>query len=998
MKTISLTFLIILMGVFAYGAEFPICTAAGDQQHPDVVFDGTEYTVVYDSVGDIWGAKVSTEGTVSERFVIVDDVNNSDTCPSIAYDGTNFFIAWLKEDNIYGIMIDANNNVVVNPFLIPFTNAHRYPKVTFNDTYYLVVGCGFVLIPSGVAGEIWGITYNTDGTVYHASFIIDRTSATAGSNGSIGNPSVGSDNDKFIVVYPWRNHPPGASTEHALKYKVVTADGQLPWDNTIKTVNDPNHTSHTIFYKYSSGVAFNGSEYFGSYHFSETASSSNGNYDVYGVRIDPTDGSIIQNNIQIAVQANVSEYASATVAERECYFVTWQDDRSTDFNIYGKHFDQNGDPFGGEVSVSTATNDQAIPKVAFDGINKLVAWQDYRNGSHWDIWGYLMPKIWTDDPLAMAYNGNRHLIRKQPNNETLHLIYTDNGKIIYRWSTNGGTDWTLPVALGNGEYPAMPLCSGDYTPAVAWTDDAGGLWYAKRQPELPPMWDVYHLYDPWGPYDPYLNSPPSISIVDRGGGNRWVHILVARTWRIQTNGVAHTIDDCSFPIRNPGLRTFTTIDQDESEPNNPCRTFPSIVKDDFNTLHGVWQRRDTVCYATKAPASTWSVEGDVFNPEGNRSAHPFVETYGDYVYVNWQRKRQGNLIEEVYKGWRHFLSAEFRWENMSQTPQYLSLYPVSAWGFFTVYTEEPSASDPYEIYYKVNRTDQRYNISQTPEGTSIYSHAAARFTVFYNYLYTAWLEGDDSPYEIRFERIQHSNPNGEMAYLTSFNGHNPSSSYLVARDGFMSDWQIPVDIGYETITYRFPLLPDYQYKLQAVAYHEASGEWREWVVIDNHPQHLIKYDAFEPETLEFWIPPAFYQDSVIEVTIERVAGDFATAGPIYVYRYEDEECGGGSGGGPMAKGSQPLNQGSLVLSPNPFTTSLQIAFQNQAEYPMSVKVYDITGRLVKNLHNGAIYGSSILKWSGNDENGRAVSQGIYFIRVDNHDSGETSVHKVLKIK
>jgi flagellar hook assembly protein FlgD len=100
----------------------------------------------------------------------------------------------------------------------------------------------------------------------------------------------------------------------------------------------------------------------------------------------------------------------------------------------------------------------------------------------------------------------------------------------------------------------------------------------------------------------------------------------------------------------------------------------------------------------------------------------------------------------------------------------------------------------------------------------------------------------------------------------------------------------------------------------------------------------------------------------------------------------------------MVYNDQPLNQSSLVLSPNPFTTSLQIAFQNQTEYPMSVKVYDITGRLVKNLRNGAIYGSTILKWSGNDENGRAVSQGIYFIRVDNHDSGETSVHKVLKIK
>ena len=100
----------------------------------------------------------------------------------------------------------------------------------------------------------------------------------------------------------------------------------------------------------------------------------------------------------------------------------------------------------------------------------------------------------------------------------------------------------------------------------------------------------------------------------------------------------------------------------------------------------------------------------------------------------------------------------------------------------------------------------------------------------------------------------------------------------------------------------------------------------------------------------------------------------------------------------MAKGSQPLNQGSLVLSPNPFTTSLQIAFQNQAEYPMSVKVYDITGRLVKNLHNGAICNTSTLRWHGDDDCGRAVAQGIYFLQVRNLDTNETTVHKVLRVR
>ncbi|MGB3478112.1 MAG: T9SS type A sorting domain-containing protein [bacterium] len=991
MKSIYLSLLVVLCAVFAYGSEFPICWGAGNQTRPDVAFDGTAYTVVYDSVGDIWGTRVDKDGNITARFVIDAHQIYSDSLPAIATDGSKCCVVWYRSGGawpVQGAIIQGTS--VTRRFDVEMSSHYRNrPAVAFSSVHdlYLIV-TNTIMSPT-----VCGIFYDSDGYLAYSSFLIESGNQYDG----FGDAMITATNNKYMVVYPKRVEDMFGNKSYYVRYALVT-----PPNNTqVFTLKYSQTALSPVpgnFMLYPPSVAYNGTECFCAYQFFEEDPPTTGFLNLIGARINPANGAIIENNIPIAQVTSRNEYASAIMAENECYFITWQDNRSTNLNIYGKHFDQNGDPFGGEVSVSTATNDQAIPKVAFDGLNKLVAWQDYRNGSHWDIWGYLMPKIWTDDPLAMAYNGNRHLIRKQPNNETLHLVYTDNGKIIYRWSTNGGTDWTLPVALGDGKYPAITLCPGDYTPAVAWTDDVGGLWYAKRQSELPPMWDVYHLYNPWGPYDPYLNSPPSISIVDRGGGNRWVHILVARTGRIQTNGVIHTIDDCSFPISNPGQRTFTTIEQGESEPNNPCRSNPSLVKDDWNTLHGVWQRRDTVCYALKPSVTAWNVWGWQFYNEGLQSAHPFVETYGDQVYVTWQHLHELTQKEEAFKGWRHLMSP-FHRENMSWTASYVSLYPVNASGFFTVYTEEPSVSNPYEIYYKVNPIDTRYNISQTPDVTSIYSHAAARFTVFYNYLYTAWLEGDASPYQINFKKIRHSDPNDlETAYLTSISGHNPTSPYLVERDGYISDWQIPVDIGYETITYQFPLLPDYQYKLQAVAYHENSGEWREWVVIDHHPQHLIKYNAFEPETLEFWIPPAFYQDSVIEVTIERIAGGFATAGPIYVYRYEDEECGGGSGGGPMAKGSQPLNQGSLVLSPNPFTTSLQIAFQNQAEYPMSVKVYDITGRLVKNLHNGAICNTSTLRWHGDDDCGRAVSQGIYFLQVRNLDSNETTVHKVLRVR
>jgi hypothetical protein len=990
MKVTSLTLLIILMGAFAYGAEFAICTAAGNQQHPDVVFDGTEYTVVYDSVGDIWVAKVSTEGSVEDRSVIVNDPSNSDTCPSIAYDGTNFFIVWLKGTNIYGIIIDANNNVVVDPFLIPFTNAHRYPKIAFNGTYYLAVGCGIVLIPSGVAGEIWGITYNTDGTVYHSSFLIDNTSYTPGSSGSIGNPSVGSDNDKFIVVYPWRNHSPGASTGHALKYKGVTAAGQLLWNRTIKAVNDPNHTSHSIFYQYSSDVAFNGDNYFCSYHFSETPSNSNGYYDVFGVIIDPTDGSI-DYNISIADQSDVREYASAVTAEDRCFFVVWQDDRSgiTNYNLYGRHYDQFGNAKGSEITVCLMTNNQALPQVAFAGFNNLVVWQDYRSGSNWDIYGNLLPKwLTTDDGLALAYNGNRHLARK-PNTNEFHLVLTDRGKVIYRFSRNEGLDWPTLFIVGEGKLPSIALDPNGLA-YVAWTDNDGGLWFRYQTPF---GWSAtYHLYTP-GINDPYLNSPPSIGLVVNRGVV-YPHILVTRTGRIAGNGVAHLVEDFTFRVTNPGSGTFVLLEQRLAPADPPIRTFPSIVKDDSDTLHAVWQRgiSDTIAYAKRYRLGNWDVWGAVLgNDEGCQSAHAFSETYGNKAYIAWQSNYPYG-DEETYRADRTLGSSLWGISNMSVTSETKSIYSVNASGFFTVWADEYNS--PWDIYYVVTPHDPFYNISQTSGVTSLYPHSVAKFVEMsaLKYLYTAWLEGNSSPYEIRFRKITHS-PFLEFAYLSTATGHNPASPYLIARDGYIDNWQVPIDYGYSTITYRFPLLPDFKYKLNAIAYHEGSGEWHEWIKIDGSVKHLAKYNPYQPKVIEFMIPPAFYQDSVIEVVFERIEGDFATAGPIEIYRYEYEDSTDG-GGGPQDVGTIPLSKENLLLNiyPNPVRKEFTIAYALQQETMVNLSIYDVAGRLIDVLVNTVQkpgYYNRTLHTSN-------FAQGVYFLKLST--TSNTTVKKVIFLR
>jgi hypothetical protein len=76
-------------------------------------------------------------------------------------------------------------------------------------------------------------------------------------------------------------------------------------------------------------------------------------------------------------------------------------------------------------------------------------------------------------------------------------------------------------------------------------------------------------------------------------------------------------------------------------------------------------------------------------------------------------------------------------------------------------------------------------------------------------------------------------------------------------------------------------------------------------------------------------------------------------------------------------------------SPNPFRSGTTIGFSLPVDQRVSLRVFNVEGRLVRTLVDGPMTaGRAAVVWDGRDERGHRLSSGVYFYRLEN---GERSV-------
>jgi ELWxxDGT repeat protein len=92
-----------------------------------------------------------------------------------------------------------------------------------------------------------------------------------------------------------------------------------------------------------------------------------------------------------------------------------------------------------------------------------------------------------------------------------------------------------------------------------------------------------------------------------------------------------------------------------------------------------------------------------------------------------------------------------------------------------------------------------------------------------------------------------------------------------------------------------------------------------------------------------------------------------------------------------------INANTIIIAPNPFSNSSTISFTLSTSQKVSIQIFDIEGRLIKTLANEQMpAGVHQITWNATNENGSAVANGMYYLKLNVGNYTETKKLSVIK--
>lgn len=744
------------------------------------------------------------------------------------------------------------------------------------------------------------------------------------------------------------------------------------------------------------------------------------NTNLYGVRVS-TDGVILDSS-PFTVSSAAYDQSNPNICFGDTtYLVVWQDNRNSGINdIYGTRIKTDGTVLDSDgIAISTASEGQTYPSVAFGDTNFVVVWGDDRNGvSNYDVYGARVNQSGTViEPLGFqiahdeSFNEQRPSVAYNSYMSGYYLVVWEDyrGPSVDIYGTRVFHDGTviddpvnIAISTADNTQETPVVCSRGEDFFVVWKDRRGGILSQT-------------IYGSRVGYSGAVTDPSGIPI----SYSFEFSYPAAVVYGIGEYLVVHGFPDgTQYDIfgRFLDINGIITGDIDLTRSAN-SQTYADAAFDGTNYL-AVWQdwRYDFNIYGALIDQSGSLVDTVIgICTASDHQYHPQVAFDGTNYLVVWEN-RDGDT-SRTYGSRVTKAGVVLDGEGVA----------ICTTGY---YQHNPAVAFDGTNYVVVwdhqnNIHCMRLNTSLVPFNptpgwiTTDYISSNPSITFGDRYYLVAFEQGLDFPFNnIYAKRIR---TDGDVVDLTAIeitsdaSAGNPSTTF----DGtnFMVTWEdegiyaaqldthgtvlgskgIPVcskvDAGYSDVAFdgvnylviwREPEPVESFFDVWAAKLSPAGEKIDSFAICARTENQILPVVAAGPEE-QLLVVFSSFTDSIY--------GRSANAMRVW------GKLGGFSDVGDETEEESRISSFQLKQNyPNPFNSNTQIQYSLPRATQVEVSIYNLLGQNVRTLYKGEqSRGNHTLSWDGKDYRGRDVGSGIYFYRLKTSD-GATESRKMLFLK
>jgi hypothetical protein len=340
--------------VTAVDSDFLVAYSKGDG----------DFTTTYSVIGK----RISMAGEILDPNGLQISPGNClvNQMPALAFGGTDALITWTDDRNghldIYTGHVTPSGNVTdpQGSLITSGYNAQLYISLAFDGTNYLAVWCD-TRNTSGFG--IYAARINDGGTV------LDPEAIQISSGGTYNvKPVVAFNGTHYLVVWDKDGDIYGAR---------ITKDG---------VVADPGGFAiySGEFTQYMPSVASDGENWMVTWSDRRNDSQPENYSDLYGAIVNAS-GTVQQAEGFLVASATQDQYQSDLIFSNGQFVVAWEDYRAgfVQPDIYAARISTDGTVLDNNgVGILTGNDITIHPKLAFDGTNMLLCWQEYSGSDH----------------------------------------------------------------------------------------------------------------------------------------------------------------------------------------------------------------------------------------------------------------------------------------------------------------------------------------------------------------------------------------------------------------------------------------------------------------------------------------------------------------------------------------------------------------------------------------------------------------------------------------